>query len=75
MVYSFENATLFFHGPSFHRECGKNIWKRFFLALLEGLADSTMELIESRCEGAQGNSETLYLSLSNVQKDKINIRV
>lgn len=77
MVYSLEKCNcIFFHGPPFHRKCGKNIWKTFFLTLSEGLADSRMERINSRCEGAQGNSETFFcLSLLNVHEDKINICV
>lgn len=38
-----------------------------FFWLLEGLADSTMELIDSRCVGAQWKSEAFfYLSLWNI---------
>lgn len=77
MVYSLEKCNrIFLHGPPFHRKCGKNIWKTFFRTLSEGLADSRMERINSRCEGAQGNSKTFFcLSLLNVHEDKINICV
>lgn len=71
-----KNAAVFFHGPPFHHNVERTSGRHFFLTLSEGLADSRMERINSRCEGAQGNSETLFcLSLLNIHEDKINICV
>lgn len=53
------NST--FRHPVIYCECGEKHLEDISSCLLEGLADSTMELIDSRCVGARRNSEGLFL--------------
>lgn len=55
MVYFLlKNATVFFFSWSpVPPRMGRKHLEDIFSGFLEGLADSTMELIDSRCEGAQ----------------------
>lgn len=53
------NST--FRHPVIYCECGETIWKTFHPDFWKALADSTMELIDSRCVGARRNTEVLFL--------------
>lgn len=56
-----KNAAVFFFSwsPVPHR-MGRKHLEAIFSGFLKGLADSTMELIKSRWEGAQRNSEAFF---------------
>lgn len=61
VYFLLKNPTVyFFHGPLFHQEWEKKHLEHIFSGVLEALADSTMELIESRCGGAQWNSKAFF---------------
>lgn len=53
-VFSFEKCnSIFFSWSPVPPRMGKKHLEHIFSGVLEGLADSTMELIESRCGGTQ----------------------
>lgn len=56
-----KNATVLFFMVPFSTKNGKKTSGRHFSGFLEGYADSTMELIESRWEGVQRNSKVPLL--------------
>lgn len=59
-IFFWKMQQYFFSWSPVPPQMGRKHLEEIFSGFLEGLADSTMELIDSRCEGTQWNSEAFF---------------